>query len=164
MATNNSTSLTFQTRGLSTVELICRRLRRVDEAKGGKTSTNADAKVIQKQDAPHSLFAQLSMKITGQPSDPTEKTSFSVELIIETELQFTAEAPEPDSLSSEMVNSIFEPLFFTALERCRLNIWQMGYNGVRLPIKPINFNEIPKTSNTLKKIIKKRPPKSKNAE
>jgi hypothetical protein len=153
---HTSNPLTFQTLGLATIDLSCKRLLRVEETKGGKTSSKAEAKFIQRDTLKDSLFAQVTINIIGKPNDRPEESSFSIQLTIESQILFPSQAPDPNDLSPEIVKSIFEPLFFTALERCRANIWQMGYGGVRLPIKQINFNSEAQQKDDLEKPPKKR--------
>jgi hypothetical protein len=158
----NANALTFQTIGLATVDLKCNRLIRAEATKGGKTSAKVHAKFVQREEVANSLFAQITIDVIGKPNDRPEETSFTLSLTIESQLLFQANAPEPNDLPHETINSIFEPLFYTALERCRLNVWQLGYSGVRLPIKPLNISEIPSNSITPIKSKKKRTPKSKS--
>ncbi|MEO6291946.1 MAG: hypothetical protein ABIO88_04925 [Burkholderiaceae bacterium] len=155
---NNTTALTFQTLGLSTVELTCIRLIPVEETKGGKTRASAEAKMVQREGLPNSLFAQITMNVIGQPNDRPDEISFKVKLTLETQLLFASEAPDPKKLSTDLARSIYEPLFFTALERCRMNVWQLGYGGVRLPIKRLDFNKVPDLPTSTTKVVKKRTP------
>lgn len=162
MASINTNALTFQTIGLATVDLKCNRLIRVEATKGGKTIAKVHAKFAPREEVTNSLFAQITIDVIGKPNDRPEETSFTVSLTVESHLLFQASAPDPTDLPPETINSIFQPLFYTALERCRLNIWQLGYSGVRLPIKPLNISEIPSNSNIPTKPKKKRTPKTKS--
>lgn len=159
-------ALNYRVVGLSTVESSCKRILRVEDAKSGRTVATPEASLLSEEGRPNSLFAHVKLTIDGRTSGEPELLSFSFKIELEAEVQFDSAAPDPDKIPQEVIKSIIEPIFFTALERARHSIWELGYSGVKLPIKRFVLDPAPKKSATkaAKETKNKRRPSKKSAE
>ena len=160
MATSKSTpknSLTYSTRGVTTLRASAERFVTVADAPQGVFRTTAKAELQQKAGTTDTVEVIFEVTITGNSKDSPSKLAFSASTVVVCEAVFTA--AQDENLPVPLVRQLVTPLFHIAVERCRYLVFSMGYPINAAPTKLPPLENIAEVSESGKVVGKRSLPR-----
>lgn len=136
MAASKSTpkdSLTYSTRGVTTLRASAERFISVADAPTGVFRTTAKAELRQKAGTTNTVEVVFEVTITGNFKDNPSKLAFSATTVVVCDAVFAVDQDE--NLPAPFVRKLVTPLFYVAVERCRYLVFSMGYPINAAPTK-----------------------------
>lgn len=144
----------------------CGQVEQHQNAPRGMTKLTTSAEIALDDATRKALQVIVTVRLAGLPADATQddEEAFWAECRYRHIATFESDITE-EQISPEMANSLAAPLYYTALNHCQQLVWNMGFSGVRPPLKdPPTFSEAnlaePRVQPSRKKRSRKKPEQS----